>query len=342
MILAASRRSGQVPGGDEHLAGQLDRRRDAPDQLAVAVGLIEPPPRRLPAHTEDEQRAIREVAQRFADQPGAAAIGMDGKAAVEELDLGLGQLVGKEGVGGQYLHSLALRRGALLFVPIEPRPDLTELVGLAGRLEVPLKDLTGRSHPRLVGLLHDLLEQAPALGVANVQEVLAEHHAGAGVARISRQHGAEERFGRRGALDLRRLPGRFPESGNVLHGPGGVCHLQQLPAFQFGNRAAMPRPPAAQCPALPVSRQLALDGRQVCAHEALGRRRPDCGREADLSHVFVEDAQGRGPLAESRVGLVVAGRAVQAAVNPPRPILRGRRRLDGRAQAVHDIRGRFR
>ena len=248
-----------VPCDYQCLSWQLDQGRQSSHQLAVPIGLVEPPARTFSAHAKNEELAFREVVKLFADQPRRAAIRMGGKAPAEELDLIRGEPVSNERVGGQDSSPLTLSGRAFLLVPIKPRPNLAKLLRLAGRLEVLLEDLAGRSRPHLIALVDHLLEQVSPLGVANIQKVMAEHYSGAGVVGITRQHVAEQRFGCGGAFDLRPIPGRLPERRDVLDGPGRFRRLQQLPAFRLGDRLSVAGAPAAECAALPVTRQIALD-----------------------------------------------------------------------------------
>ena len=116
--------------------------------------------------------------------------------------MGVREPVGEERVAGADGRPLALGRGRLLVESVEPGSHLAKLGLLPGRLEVVVQGLTGLAHPELVGVGGDFLQHSTPLGIPKFEQVAAQHEAGPCVSRVPLEHGAKERHGSRGTLQL--------------------------------------------------------------------------------------------------------------------------------------------
>ena len=225
---------------DQHLPRQLDERREPSHQLAIAIGVPAPPACRLAAHGQDEEGPAWEIPEFLADEPGGTAIRLAAEDGVQRPKLVVGQSMREERVVRPDGGPLALGRRGLLVDAVEPGAHLLELCRLTRGPEVVVQGLAGLAHPELVGIGvgRDLLEQATALGVAELQQVAAEDQAGPGVPRVSLQDGAQERLGGGGSSQLVGGAGRFPGGDGI----GGRFELRRVaPPTRPSTRVARPR-----------------------------------------------------------------------------------------------------
>src|SRR5262249_13750325 len=156
---------------------ELHERREPTDQVAIAVGIAEPPSGRPAAHAEDGERPAWVIPKLLSDEPGGPTLRLRGQYRTERRELFVVELMGQEDIAVPDRGPLGLGRHGLLVEAVEPASHLLELLHLPGGQEVIVQGLTGRTRPGLVGPGRDLFEKAPALRIAPIQEMTAENEA---------------------------------------------------------------------------------------------------------------------------------------------------------------------
>ena len=224
---------------DQHLPRQLDERREPSHQLAIAIGVAAPPACGLAAYGQDEEGPAWEIPEFLADQPDGPTIRLAAEHGAQRRELVVVEAVREEPVVRPDGGPLALGRGGFLIDAVEPGAHLLELRRLSRGPEVVVQGLAGLAHPELVGIgiRGHLLEQATALGVAELQQMATEDEAGPGVPRVSLEDGAKQRLGGGGSSQLVGGAGRFPGGDGI----GGLRASQGRPPSRPSTRVVRPR-----------------------------------------------------------------------------------------------------